>query len=115
VNVVESSIAWDRCSQQIVDQGLLVAHSELVQGQRPLASAELASILAALQGVRIGAESSCPWPDIPVKTLDVRTDLALLVYVNDQSACLTSAAGRTSVVNLDGLIDALNPLVPAVN
>jgi hypothetical protein len=115
VNVATSSIAWNRCSQQIVDQGLLVVHSELVQGQRPLAPEELASVLTALQGVRSGAESPCPWPDMPIKTLDVQTDRALLLYVDDQSACLASAEGRTSVVNLDGLIYALNPLVPAVN
>jgi hypothetical protein len=47
--------------------------------------------------------------------LDVQTDRALLLCVSDQSACLASAAGRTSVVNLDGLIAALNPLVPAAN
>jgi hypothetical protein len=111
VDVATSSIAWTVCGW--MTWSVLEVRAEVVEGRRPLAPEELGSILAALQAARIGAESPCPWPDIPTKTLDVQTDQALLLYVNDQSACFASVAGRTAVVNLDGLFAILDPLVPA--
>jgi hypothetical protein len=112
VNVRDSSIGWNRCAEVSADPSSLVFHAAPVQGQRPLDASELASILAAFQGVEIGSESACP-SDLPIKTLDVQTDQALLLYVSDESACLASVAERASVVHLNGLIYALNPMVPA--
>ncbi len=106
VDALAATVAWDACRYDSA-----TGHTIGKQGTRAVTSAELDALRAALLQVTIGSEDLCGY-DKPNVTLDVQVKGSTGRYADSFYSCRPAPEGRTFVLNIDDVEDALWKLLP---
>jgi hypothetical protein len=107
VTASPAEVSWDLCRWPTGD----VQHLAISKGSRSPTPAELATLKEALQHVHVGKSGNCG-ADKPVVTLDIEVNGNVGHYVDDFYGCDPPPAGRTFVMGIDWVENAVWKLVP---